>query len=366
MVVPGRWVRGRWWACGSEIFKRMETEAAENNLYFTFGVIADIQYANVENGFNYARTRERYYRNSLRLLRSAIKEWNEEPTAPKFILQLGDIIDGCNSQLKSSDDALQTVINEFSNCVSPVHHIWGNHEFYNFDRELLLKSALNSKHLGKDRTSDNMDSCSIKTDFDPDDPEAFYGYHFSPFPKFRFILTDTHDLSILGRNKMSKKHSDSMQILTSNNRNEDLNSPMGLTGLNLRFVGFNGGFSQEQLEWLNKVLTFSDNNQEKVTVIGHLPVHPESTDPMCVAWNYDEILSVLHAHTSVVCFIAGHDHDGGYYLDDHGIHHLTFEGVIETSPESRAFGTIHVYEDRMILKGRGRIRKRVLHYGKHK
>ncbi|XP_067860427.1 manganese-dependent ADP-ribose/CDP-alcohol diphosphatase-like isoform X1 [Heptranchias perlo] len=364
MVAAGLWVRCRWWVCGSEIFKRMETEATENNLYFTFGVIADIQYANIENGFNYAGTRERYYRNSLRLLRGAIKEWNEETTAPKFILQLGDIIDGCNSQLKSSDDALQAVIHEFANCMSPVHHIWGNHEFYNFDRELLLKSALNSKHLGNDRTSDNTDSCSIKTNLGPADPEAFYGYHFSPCPKFRFILTDAYDLSILGRKKTSKKHHDSMQILKSNNENENLNSPIGLAGLNLRFVGFNGGFSQEQLEWLNKVLTFSDNNQEKVTVIGHLPVHPDSTDPMCVAWNYDEMLSVLHAHTSVVCFIAGHDHDGGYYLDDHGIHHLTFEGVIETSPESDAFGTVHVYEDKMILKGRGRIPERVLYYRK--
>nr|QFF91292.1 ADP-ribose/CDP-alcohol diphosphatase, manganese dependent isoform 3 [Potamotrygon motoro] len=74
------------------------------------------------------------------------------------------------------------------------------------------------------------------------------------------------------------------------------------------------------------------------------------------------MLSMLQAHSSVVCFIAGHDHDGGYYLDDCGIHHLTFEGVIETSPESQAFGTVHVYEDRMILEGRGRIPRRVLWY----
>ncbi|XP_067914078.1 manganese-dependent ADP-ribose/CDP-alcohol diphosphatase isoform X2 [Heterodontus francisci] len=346
-------MRARWCTCISEIFKRMETEVAKNNLYFTFGVIADIQYANTENGFNYSRTRERYYRNSLHLLRNAVKVWNEEPITPRFILQLGDIIDGCNSQLKSSDDALQVVINEFANCTSPVHHIWGNHEFYNFDREVLLKSALNSKYLGNDKSSDNTDS-SVKTDLDPDDAEGFYGYHFSPFPKFRFILIDPYDLSILGRKKTSKKYHDSMQRLKSNNRNENLNSPRGLTGLNLRFTGFNGGFSQEQLEWLNKILTLSDNNQEKVTVI----------DPMCIAWNYDEILSVLYAHGSVVCFLAGHDHDGGYYLDDHGIHHVTFEGVIETSPESHAFGTIHVYEDRMILNGRGRIPERILYYRK--
>lgn len=355
-------MRRRWWTCGSELFKGMETEAAESNLYFTFGVIADIQYANVPNGLNYSRTRERYYRNSLCLLRGAIKEWNEECVAPKFILQLGDVIDGCNSQIKASEEALKTVINHFTNCVAPVHHIWGNHEFYNFDRTQLQQSALNSKHLEGDIVSGNMSSFNVKPEINNDDSEAFYGYHFSPFPKFRFIITDAYDLSIHGRKKSSKKHNDSVQILKSNNKNEDTNSPEGLAEPNLHFLGFNGGFSQDQLEWLNNILNFSDCNQEKVTVIGHLPVHPVSSGPICVAWNYNEMLSMLHTHSSVICFLAGHDHDGGYHLDDHGIHHLTFEGVIETSPGSQAFGTVYVYEDRMILKGRGRTPSRVLRY----
>ncbi|XP_041072843.1 manganese-dependent ADP-ribose/CDP-alcohol diphosphatase-like [Carcharodon carcharias] len=334
----------------------MATEADEAKKWnFSFGVIADIQYADADNGYNDTRTKRRYYRNSLHLLSSAVMEWNEEPITPRFILQLGDVIDGCNSQLKSSKDALQVVINEFTKCTSPVHHIWGNHEFYNFDRELLHKSALSSKHLGKLESGD-------KTLSNPDDHEAFYGYHFSPFPKFRFIITDSYDLSILGRKYSSKKHHYSMEKLKTFNKNEDFNSSKGLTGLNKRFVAFNGGFSQEQLDWLNKVLTFSDNNQEKVTIAAHVPIHPNSTNSEGVAWNYDEILSVLHAHTSVVCFLAGHDHDGGYHLDDHGIHHLTFEGVIETSPGSYAFGTMYVYNDRMILRGRGRIQDRILRY----
>lgn len=34
-----------------------------------------------------------------------------------------------------------------------------------------------------------------------------------------------------------------------------------------QFVQFNGGFSEEQLNWLNAVLTFSDRNQEKVVIV---------------------------------------------------------------------------------------------------
>lgn len=94
---------------------------------------------------------------------------------------------------------------------------------------------------------------------------------------------------------------------------------------------------------------------------GHLPVHPKSSDPDCLLWNFDEVLAVMRSHSSVVCFMAGHDHDGGYHLDeDTGIHHVTFEGVIETPPDSNAFGFLSVYENRMELKGGGRVSDRIL------
>ena len=99
-----------------------------------------------------------------------------------------------------------------------------------------------------------------------------------------------------------------------------------------------------------------------LSTAGHLPIHPDASDRVCLAWNYEDALSVIHSHHCVVCFLAGHLHDGGYCLDSHGVHHLTLEGVIETPPESNAFGTVYVYEDKMILKGRGRISDRVMHF----
>lgn len=96
---------------------------------------------------------------------------------------------------------------------------------------------------------------------------------------------------------------------------------------------------------------------------GHLPIHPHSTDPICLAWNFDELLAIIRSHSSVVCYMAGHDHDGGYCRDkDTGVHHLTLEGVIETPSDSNAFGTVSVYKDRMVLKGKGRLRDRVFLY----
>lgn len=61
--------------------------------------------------------------------------------------------------------------------------------------------------------------------------------------------------------------------------------------------------------------------------------------------------------------MSGHDHEGGYHLDpETGVHHVTLEGVIETPPESNAFGTVAVYDDMMVLKGYGRTPDRVLQF----
>uniref|UniRef100_A0A668RUI2 Uncharacterized protein n=1 Tax=Oreochromis aureus TaxID=47969 RepID=A0A668RUI2_OREAU len=127
-----------------------------------------------------------------------------------------------------------------------------------------------------------------------------------------------------------------------------------------RFTMFNGGFSKDQLDWLDSLLSSADEKQEKVTIVSHLPIHPECTDNICLAWNFEELLAVIRSHTSVVCYMAGHAHDGGYCQDeDTGVHHLTVDGVIETPPDSNAFATVSVYRDRMELKGYGSITDRV-------
>ncbi|XP_027033375.1 manganese-dependent ADP-ribose/CDP-alcohol diphosphatase isoform X1 [Tachysurus fulvidraco] len=315
---------------------------------FTFGVIADIQYADLKDGYNYRRTRKRYYRNSLQLLRNAIRSWNEEDVKPSFILQLGDIIDGFNSKNGASDKALKTVMDEFRSCSAQVHHVWGNHEFYNFSRSDLFSSDLNSEVKVDEEIDDRMD--------------LVYAYHFSPAPNFRFVVLDAYDLSIIGREESCEKYSQSLDIIKSHNPNEELNQPAGIYPLDERFVKFNGGFSQGQVDWLDRVLTSADEKGEKVTVVSHVPVHPLSTSSICLAWNFDDVLSLLQSHKSVVCFMAGHDHDGGYCIDTAGIHHLTLEGVIETPPGGDAFCTVCVYEDKMILRGKGRIKNRKLWY----
>ncbi|CAJ1080505.1 manganese-dependent ADP-ribose/CDP-alcohol diphosphatase [Xyrichtys novacula] len=326
----------------------------EQQPLFTFGVIADIQYADLVDGSNYTRTRKRYYRSSLQLLKNALKSWNEAAVKPEFIIQLGDIIDGFNKNHDASDRALDTVLSEFSSGPAEVHHVWGNHEFYNFSRSALLRSRLNST-LHTERSVNAA----------PADSEI-YAYSFSPVPGFTFVILDGYDVGLLGREESSQQYKDSLSLIRQHNPNEDLNCPV-FKGMEERYTMFNGGFSKVQLDWFDSVLSLADEKQEKVTIVSHLPVHPRSTTPICLAWNYDELLSIIRSHSCAVCFMAGHDHDGGYHRDKKGgVHHLTLEGVIETPPDGNAFATVSVYEDRMELRGYGRVRDRVLMFAQDK
>lgn len=322
---------------------------------FSFGVIADIQYADLDDGSNFARTRKRYYRHSLQLLRQAREHWSESVVQPEFVLQLGDIIDGFNAPQGASQSALDTVLREFrSGAVEEVHHVWGNHEFYNFTRKELLSSELNSTLHVKRQLGEACPGGDI------------YAYSFSPQPGFTFIVLDAYDVSLLGVEESSEQYQNALRLIQMYNSHQDLNSPPTPTESEpslQRYAKFNGGFSQEQLDWLDSILSSADDRQEKVTIVSHLPVHPDSTDPVCLAWNYSAILRLLRQHCCVVLFMSGHDHDGGYYYDpESGVHHLTLAGVIETPPHSQAFGSVAVYPDRMELTGHGRISSRVLNF----
>ncbi|XP_075435728.1 manganese-dependent ADP-ribose/CDP-alcohol diphosphatase isoform X4 [Ascaphus truei] len=330
-----------------------EAPARDVQPYFTFGVIADVQFADRADGLSGWLTM-RYYRQSRVHLRSAIKEWNGESTLPTFILQLGDIIDGANRKLRTSNESLQVVLKEMEDMKAPFHHIWGNHEFYNFDRDYLTKSKLNTKWMEDERLDGAKPFCAGNTD-----PLEYYAYHFSPFSNFRIVVVDAYDLSVIGRESSSHKGQESAQFLDSRFQNKsgdsrDYSEP--------HLQEFNGGFSRDQLSWLNGVLTFSDEHNEKVVVAGHVPVHPEAKRSNCLAWNYKEMLDLIQSHSCVVCYIAGHDHSGGYCRDAHGIHHVTMEGVIESPPGTNAFATVYMYKDRMVLNGRGRVKTRVLYY----
>ena len=55
---------------------------------FSLGIIADVQYADAEDGWNFARTTRRAFRGSLNQLERAVDWWNAQELAA--VAQLGD------------------------------------------------------------------------------------------------------------------------------------------------------------------------------------------------------------------------------------------------------------------------------------
>jgi len=95
------------------------------------GLLTDIQYADVDDGKSYDQKRHRYYRNSLNLVKEAITNWKTNYDI-KFLIQLGDLIDGKAKPINESMKSLETVISEMKNLFTDeskqeILHIWGNH-----------------------------------------------------------------------------------------------------------------------------------------------------------------------------------------------------------------------------------------------
>ncbi|KAK3588980.1 hypothetical protein CHS0354_043150, partial [Potamilus streckersoni] len=303
-----------------------------------FGVITDVHYADKEDGTNYSRTATRYYRHALQHLKSMLETWERDPLCkPAFILQLGDLIDGVNKSMEASESALQRVLAEIKSFSGPCYHIWGNHEFYNFTREFLMKSSL---------FSGNELQCSVM-------PGNAY-YAVEPHPQLRILSLDTYEISLLGYPEEAPQYQTALKMM-SKNPNEDQNSPVGLGYDDLMFLKYNGGLDMGQLIWLEMNLQEAMAKRQNIVVIGHVPMHPESADrELC--WNYQAVLSVLQQYAScVLCYLAGHDHTGGSTTDSTGILYLTMSGVIENKKSCDA-ATAYLYKDRLEIVGNGRVR----------
>jgi len=226
-------------------------ESLKQQPCLSFGVIADVQYADTEDGYNFAKTNVRYYRTALQMLNKAVKIWNEDSLKrPKFMLQLGDIIDGKNKSLGIAESSLSTVLQAMSKFAGPVYHIWGNHEFYNFGREQLLSSDLYSGN----------------TEGSIAEPGRAY-YMVTPHPALRVLALDCYEISLLASLTGTKEFELASEIM-KNHPNEDQNSSEGMVGTERRFVKYNGALSEEQLTWMEKNLEEAVQLRQNVVIIG--------------------------------------------------------------------------------------------------
>ncbi|KAI3785814.1 hypothetical protein L1987_44940 [Smallanthus sonchifolius] len=298
-----------------------------NQPLFSFGVITDVQYADIPDGRSFLGV-PRYYRNSILVLQKAVQNWNNHQNI-SFSLNLGDIVDGYCPKDQSLD-AVKKVVKEFDKFNGRVYHMIGNHCLYNLPRSKLLPLM----------TFPNAD-------------RAYFD--FSPIPEYRFIVLDGYDISAIGWPHDHPHTIEALNFVNKKNPNLDKNSPDGLVDLEKRFLKFNGGVGKEQLNWLDKTLQDATKSNQKVVVCCHIPLDPGATSKQSLLWNYDEVMDVIHRYDCVKVCLGGHDHKGGQSVDSCGVHHRVLEAALECPPGTDAFGHIDVYEDRLSLIGTDRM-----------
>merc|ERR1712192_90386 len=220
------------------------------------GVIADVQYVNQEDGFDFSGVQRRRYRNSIEVLQRAVKHWNSIGKVT-LVAQLGDLLDVKNttSNEKGKRDGstslealskVQSVLGE-STCEDFVNII-GNHELYNFSRSK-LDELLDVKRGGL---------------------ETWHSFLPVTGSKLRVVVLDPYQVSTIeGATEDNTKSA--FDYLCKHNPNDitkmGVNWSKGLEGLDRRFMPYNGMIAQDQLAWLDKTLGDASCSGEKVIIL---------------------------------------------------------------------------------------------------
>ena len=199
----------------------------------------------------------------------------------------------------------------------PVHHVLGNHDFTVADAE-------------KGRVVSTLGM-----------PGDYYSFTVSGV---KFMMLDTNDLS-------TYKHPAGSAA--------DLEAEAALKKLTAggsdNAKPWNGGVSSTQLAWLDKELTAADAAKQPAIVCGHHPILPEQG---LQAWNSREIFRMLGRHPSVRAYLCGHHHAGNEVISD-GIPCITFKSILH-EPGITAYAVLRLFNDRLVIEGRGREKSRVI------
>ncbi len=132
---------------GLVILGSLSVEASEDEVIFSFGLVADIHYADWPD----VPERPRYYTTSLESAKSAVETFNQEGV--DFIVGLGDLIHESGSRATTMK-WLRRLDAELSKFEGDLHYVIGNHDLVDLTREDFLAStsgAVNSANYYFDK-----------------------------------------------------------------------------------------------------------------------------------------------------------------------------------------------------------------------
>jgi manganese-dependent ADP-ribose/CDP-alcohol diphosphatase len=262
---------------------------------FTFGAIADVQYADQET-----KGPREYRRSAGKLAQCAAALAGEHPA---FTVQLGDLVDGGLANL-------DRILPIFRKLPGKVYSVLGNHDFCAPRPELLERLAM---------------------------PAAYYTFSR---PGWRFIVLDGMDASIAGWPEGHPRRAEGEAVLARLRAAKERNAQP-----------WNGGLGSEQREWLRRALADAAKNRERAIVFCHFPVLAEACRPEHLLWDHRETLEILEASRAAAAWINGHDHKGGYAVRN-GIHHLTLPGMVEHDALAGC-KAVDVLGDRLVVRTAG-------------
>ncbi|KAF4710743.1 hypothetical protein FOZ63_011193, partial [Perkinsus olseni] len=336
--------------------------ASSSDVICRFGVIADVQYADKDDAYNFAKTRIRQVPSLSDVTLPEVGEdtWPSSRLVEFLSVTPAAVVRVALTVVMTQKEAMATVMEEFErlNCRDKVSremelpdgsdvlplaivHMVGNHELYCFTRSDLSKPQVfppTQLQYALSRPSSLPDS-----QYPTGDPSTFY-YSFVPCRGWRVVILDPYDLSVMreggGRHgiELLKGHGldpEGTALCQSHNPNDigiQKDFFQGLHGLDSRWVPFNGGFGKTQLAWLRNLLHGCHENNTNVIVCSHVVIHPDAThEGNCrtLAWNYRDVLDAMYDFPCTKLVLCGHLHRETYHRDDHGIHHLCLPSPME-------------------------------------
>jgi hypothetical protein len=123
-----------------------------------------------------------------------------------------------------------------------------------------------------------------------------------------------------------------------------------------RFIVLNGNeggyglLGEPQLLWLGNKLKTAEERGEKVIVFNHFALLEAAARNHRMA-DPQPVLRMITKSNCVVAYFAGHDHAGGYTLQD-DIHHITVKGMVEAS-EQNAYAIVRISPGKLNETGFG-------------
>jgi predicted phosphodiesterase len=269
----------------------------------TFGVVADVQYADNDPAGN------RYYRNSGSRLKEAYDSFRRDSV--DFVVNLGDLIDGDFS-------SYAPMMNIISSSGIKTYHVTGNHDYAVENRYKSRLPVLSGHRKGY--------------------------YSFSK-EDFTFIFLNGNEISTYASsNKASvKEGSEYLEMLKAR--------------ATVNAVEWNGGISKTQLDWLKEQLDMASAEKRKVMIFCHFPVYPENVHNL---FNYKEVLQILGKYNNIIAWMSGHNHAGNYG-NFNMIHFVTFRGMVE-SDDRNSYATVEIYRNKIWIRASGREKNQILAY----